>query len=103
MFKGIITRLVLMLALAVVSSFAAEAAEVQMSFHGNQYFLFVSTDGKVILINPKLKTTISQHVRYKGRYPWMGTGKRFEAEVKNLGLNVNVLIPKPGKVYTLSK
>jgi hypothetical protein len=33
----------------------------------------------------------------------MGTGKQFEAEVKKLGLNVNVLIPEPGKVYTLSK
>ena len=57
----------------------------------------------MFLINPKLKTAISQYVRYKGWYPWMGTGKRFEAEVKNLGLNVNVLIPESGKVYTLSK
>ncbi len=53
--------------------------------------------------NPNLKTAIPQHVRYKGAYPWMGTGKQFEAEVKKLGLNVKVLIPTPGKVYTLSK
>ncbi len=53
--------------------------------------------------NPNLKTAIPQHVRYKGGKPWMGTGKQFEAEVKKLGLNVNVLIPTPGKVYTLSK
>ena len=53
--------------------------------------------------NPNLKTAIPQHVRYKGGYPWMGTGKQFEAEVKKLGLNVKVLIPTPGKVYTLSK
>lgn len=53
--------------------------------------------------NPHLKTAIPQHVRYKGAYPWMGTGKQFEAEVKKLGLNVKVLIPTPGEVYTLSK
>ncbi len=53
--------------------------------------------------NPNLKTAIPQHVRYKGGKPWMGTGKQFEAEVKKLGLGVNVLIPEPGKVYTLSK
>ena len=53
--------------------------------------------------NPNLKMAIPQHVRYKGGKPWMGTGKQFEAEVKKLGLNVNVLIPIPGKVYTLSK
>ena len=53
--------------------------------------------------NPNLKTAIPQHIRPKGGYPWMGTGKQFEAEVKKLGLKVNVLIPEPGKVYTLSK
>ena len=53
--------------------------------------------------NPNLKTAIPQHVRYKGGKPWMGTGKQFEAEVKKLGLNVKVLIPTPGEVYTLSK
>ena len=103
MLTGKFTRLVLTLALAAGFGAVAQAAEVQMSFHGNQHFLFVSTDGKVILINPKLKTAISQYVRYKEWYPWMGTGKQFEAEVKKLGPNVNVLIPEPGKVYTLSK
>lgn len=53
--------------------------------------------------NPNLKTAIPQHVRYKGKPSWAGTGKQYEAEVKKLGLNVNVLIPTPGKVYTLSK
>ena len=53
--------------------------------------------------NHHLKTAIPQHVRPKGGYPWMGTGKQFEAEVKKLGLNVKVLIPTPGEVYTLSK
>ena len=31
----------------------------------------------------------------------MGTADQFEAEVKKLGLGVNVLKPIPGKVYTL--
>ena len=34
---------------------AADAAEVKMSFQGNQHFRFVSTEGKVILINPWIK------------------------------------------------
>ncbi len=33
----------------------ARAAEVQMQFYGNQHFRFVSTQGKVILINPWIK------------------------------------------------
>jgi len=53
--------------------------------------------------NPNLKTAIPQHIRPKGGYPWMGTGKQFKAEVTKLGLKVNVLIPTPGKVYTLKK
>ncbi len=53
--------------------------------------------------NPNLKMAIPQHVRYKGKPSWAGTGKQFEAEVKKLGLKVNVLIPTPGKVYTVSK
>ena len=34
---------------------SVEAAEVQMTFYGNQHFRFVSNDGKVILINPWVK------------------------------------------------
>ncbi len=53
--------------------------------------------------NPNLKTVVPQHFRVKGRPPWMGTPAEFEAEIKKLGLNVNVLSPKVGKTYTLSK
>ncbi len=53
--------------------------------------------------NPNLKTVVPQHHRIKGRPPWMGTPAEFEAEIKKLGLNVNVLSPKVGKAYTLSK
>lgn len=53
--------------------------------------------------NPNLKMAIPQHVRIKGGFPGKGTAKQFEAEVKKLGLNVNVLTPTPGKIYTLSK
>ena len=53
--------------------------------------------------NPNLKTAIPQHMRYKGGFPGMGTARQYEAEVKKLGLKVNVLIPELGKVYTLSK
>jgi L-ascorbate metabolism protein UlaG (beta-lactamase superfamily) len=52
--------------------------------------------------NPNLKTVVSQHFRVKGRPPWMGTPAEFEAEIKKLGLNVNVLSPVVGKAYTLS-
>ncbi len=53
--------------------------------------------------NPNLKTVVPQHFRVKGRPPWMGTPVEFEAEVKKLGINVNVLSPEIGKTYTLSK
>ncbi|MFB3135727.1 MAG: MBL fold metallo-hydrolase [Rhodospirillales bacterium] len=53
--------------------------------------------------NPNLKTVVPQHHRVKGRPPWMGTPAEFEAEIKKLGLNVNVLSPVVGKAYTLSK
>ena len=33
----------------------------------------------------------------------MGTPDQFEAEVKKLGLGVNVIKVAPGKVYTLTK
>ncbi len=53
--------------------------------------------------NPNLKTVVPQHFRVKGRPPWMGTPAEFEAEIKKLGINVNVLSPVVGKAYTLSK
>ncbi len=53
--------------------------------------------------NPNLRTVVPQHHRVKGRPGWMGTPAQFEAEVKKLGLNVNVLSPEIGKAYTLSK
>jgi len=39
----------------VLTGLQAGAAEVKMSFQGNQHFRFVSTEGKVILINPWIK------------------------------------------------
>ncbi len=53
--------------------------------------------------NPNLKTAIPQHFRVKGKPGWMGTPDEYEAEVKKLGLNVNVLKPEIGKTYTLTK
>ncbi len=53
--------------------------------------------------NPNLKTVIPQHFRVKGHPAWMGTPAEFEAEIKKLGLDVNVLTPVVGKAYTLSK
>jgi len=53
--------------------------------------------------NPNLKTVIPQHFRVKGRPPWMGTPAEFEAEIKKLGLKVNVLTPEIGKTYTLTR
>ncbi len=53
--------------------------------------------------NPNLKTAIPQHHRFKGRPPWMGTPEEYKAEVEKLGLDVDVLSPEIGKVYTLTK
>ncbi len=53
--------------------------------------------------NPNLKTAIPQHFRVQGKPGWMGTPDEYEAEVKKLGLSVNVLKPKIGQVYTLTK
>ncbi len=53
--------------------------------------------------NPNLKTAIPQHFRIKGHPSWMGTPEEYEAEVKKLGLKVDVLIPESGKTYTLTK
>ena len=43
------------LGVLVLTDLRAGAAEVKMSFQGNQHFRFVSTEGKVILINPWIK------------------------------------------------
>ncbi len=53
--------------------------------------------------NPNLKTVVPQHFRIKGRPDWMGTPEQFAAEIKNLGLDLDVLSPEINKVYTLSK
>jgi L-ascorbate metabolism protein UlaG (beta-lactamase superfamily) len=53
--------------------------------------------------NPNLKTVVPQHFRVKASPAWMGTPAQFEAEVKKLGLPVNVLSPTVGKTYTLTK
>ena len=53
--------------------------------------------------NPNLSTAIPQHFRIKGKPGWMGTPDEYEAEVKKLGLKVNVLKPEIGKTYTLTK
>ncbi len=53
--------------------------------------------------NPNLKTAIPQHHRFKGRPGWMGTPEEYEAEIRKLGLKVEVLSPEIGKVYTLKK
>ena len=53
--------------------------------------------------NPNLKTAIPQHFRVAKRPSWMGTPAQFAGEVKKLGLNVNVLIPKVGEEFTLTK
>jgi L-ascorbate metabolism protein UlaG (beta-lactamase superfamily) len=46
---------VLLLFIAAFLATASHAAEVTMEFFGNQHFRFVSTAGKVILINPWIK------------------------------------------------
>ena len=53
--------------------------------------------------NPNLKTVVPQHFRIKGRPDWMGTPEQFATEIKNLGLDLEVLTPEIGKAYTLSK
>ena len=53
--------------------------------------------------NPNLKTVVPQHFRIKGHPAWMGTPDEFEAEVKKLGLGLDVLKPEIGKAYTLTK
>ncbi len=51
--------------------------------------------------NPNLKTVIPQHFRIKGGAPWMGTPEDFEAEVRKLGLPLDVLTPVSGQEIDL--
>ena len=53
--------------------------------------------------NPNLKTVVPQHFRIKGRPGWMGTPEQFATEIKNLGLDLEVLTPEIGKAYKLTK
>ena len=53
--------------------------------------------------NPNLKTVVPQHFRVKGRPGWMGTPEQFATEIKNLGLDLEVLTPEIGKAYKLTK
>ena len=53
--------------------------------------------------NPNLKTVVPQHFRVNGRPDWMGKPEQFAAEIKNLGLDLEVLSPEIGKAYTLHK
>ena len=59
MFKRRVTRGLALstvaLGVLVLTDLQVGAAEVKMSFQGNQHFRFVSTEGKVILINPWIK------------------------------------------------
>ena len=59
MFKRRVTRGLALstvaLGILVLTDLQVGAAEVKMSFQGNQHFRFVSTEGKVILINPWIK------------------------------------------------
>ena len=52
--KRLAMALVLILAAGALAA-AAHAADVQMTFYGNQHFRLVSPGGKVILINPWIK------------------------------------------------
>lgn len=53
--------------------------------------------------NPNLKTVIPQHTRFEGRAPWMGTPEQFEEEVIKLELELEVLRPEIGQMYSLKK
>jgi len=53
--------------------------------------------------NPYLRTVVPAHHRLATPSPGGGTPEAFAAEVRNLGLPLVVLDPKPGQVYTLSK
>ena len=47
-----VAALALGIAVLLVAGTAASAADVQMTFYGNQHFKFVTPGGQVILINP---------------------------------------------------
>ncbi len=57
MFDRLTTRLLALsvLSLGILAGAQSFAAEVKTTFYGNQHFRFVSTEGKVILINPWIK------------------------------------------------
>jgi len=50
-----VAALALGIAVLLVAGTAASAADVQMTFYGNQHFKFVTPGGQVILINPWVK------------------------------------------------
>ncbi|MFV2033040.1 MAG: MBL fold metallo-hydrolase, partial [Gammaproteobacteria bacterium] len=50
--KYVTGRLSIVTAVLLTLAIAAPAAAVEMTFYGNQFFKFVSDEGKVILINP---------------------------------------------------
>ncbi len=52
---GVLALSTVALGVLVLTDLQAGAAEVKMSFQGNQHFRFVSTEGKVILLNPWIK------------------------------------------------
>ena len=52
---GVLAISIVSLGVLVFVSPPASAAEVKSTFYGNQHFRFVSTEGKVILINPWIK------------------------------------------------
>ncbi len=52
---GVLAISIVSLGVLAFMSPTASAAEVKSTFYGNQHFRFVSTEGKVILINPWIK------------------------------------------------
>ncbi len=60
---GVLAFSMLSLGVLVFLSPPASAAEVKTTFQGNQHFRFVSTEGKVILINPWIKGNADAKVK----------------------------------------
>ena len=54
---------ILLLGLLPFANQQASAAEVKATFHGNQHFRFVSTEGTVILLNPWIKGNADAKVK----------------------------------------
>ncbi len=55
MFQQMLGRISIPLAVSLALVIAIPASAVEMTFYGNQFFKFVSDEGKVILINPWVK------------------------------------------------